>query len=179
MVNRSMEDMVVAQHGEAVWEAIKSRAGVDVDVFISNDGYPDAVTYDLVGAASVELGLAPDVILRAFGTHWVMQTALTHYGDLMRAGGRTLRDFMLNLPMFHARVSLMYPDLRPPLFECTDVGDTSLHLHYHSTREGLDHFLIGILHGLGQMFQRDVTVDRIASRQDGDDHDVFLVGWSP
>ncbi len=179
MVNNSMEDMVVRHHGEAMWERIKTRANVDIDVFISNDGYPDHVTYDLVGAASVELGLPHADILIAFGEHWVMHTALGHYGDMMWAGGRSLREFLLNLPMFHARVSLMYPDLRPPVFECTDLTETSLHLHYRSTRAGLEHFVVGLLRGLGQMYQTPVTVTALSSRATGADHDVFLVRWSP
>jgi hypothetical protein len=177
MVNRSMEDMVVGQHGEEMWERIKARAGVDVDVFISNDGYPDSITYDLVGAASVELGVAADVILVAFGEHWVMHTALGNYGDMMRAGGRTLREFLLNLPMFHTRVSLMFPDLKPPIFECSHQQERSLHLHYRSARAGLDHFVVGLVRGLGQMFQETVTIDVVANRSRGDDHDVFLVRW--
>ncbi|MBA6339353.1 heme NO-binding domain-containing protein, partial [Colwellia sp. BRX8-7] len=41
MVNKAVEDMVCMQFGEPVWEDIKSCAGVDIDVFMSNEAYPD------------------------------------------------------------------------------------------------------------------------------------------
>jgi hypothetical protein len=52
MVNKAVEDMVCTQFGESVWEDIKSCAGVDIDVFMSNEAYPDEMTFQLVSAAS-------------------------------------------------------------------------------------------------------------------------------
>jgi len=52
MVNKAVEDMVCMQLGESVWEEIKSCAGVDIDVFMSNEAYSDEMTFQLVGAAS-------------------------------------------------------------------------------------------------------------------------------
>ena len=49
MVNKAVEDMVCMQFGEPVWEDIKSCAGVDIDVFMSNEAYPDEMTFQLVG----------------------------------------------------------------------------------------------------------------------------------
>jgi hypothetical protein len=45
MVNKALEDMVVERFSEDAWERIKAEAGVDIDVFISNEGYPDEITY--------------------------------------------------------------------------------------------------------------------------------------
>ncbi len=47
--------------------AIKEKSGLDVEMFISNEGYPDDITYKLVGAASEVLGLPAEKILQAFG----------------------------------------------------------------------------------------------------------------
>ena len=58
-----------------------------MDVFVSNEGYPDGMTYDLVGAASSVLALPAPEVLEAFGRHWVIHTAQEGYGDLMAAGG--------------------------------------------------------------------------------------------
>ena len=54
LVNKAIEDLVVSNFGEDKWEAIKAKAGVDVEVFVSNEAYPDDITYNLVGAASEE-----------------------------------------------------------------------------------------------------------------------------
>ena len=52
LVNKAVVDLVVSKFGEDTWNAIKKKAEVDIDVFVSMDGYPDELTYKLVGAAS-------------------------------------------------------------------------------------------------------------------------------
>ena len=73
----------------------------------------------------------------------------------------------------------IFPDLRPPGFTVTDRGEHSLHLHYRTHREGLTHFVIGLLDGLATMFNTKATSSLIESRAAGADHDVFLVEWEP
>jgi hypothetical protein len=179
MVNKAVEDMVCMHHGEAVWDEIKAKAGVDVDVFMSNEGYPDEVTYRLVGAASEVLGLPAERVLEAFGEHWVLHTAREGYGGLLQAAGKSLPEFLANLPNFHSRVAMIFPQLKPPRFECTNVSANSLHLHYFTHRPGLAAFVVGLMQGLGKMFGTPVAVRLVSSRDDGADHDVFVVTWSP
>jgi len=177
MVNKAVEDMVVTHHGEGVWEQIKQKAGVDVDVFVSSEGYPDEMTYALVGAASEVLRTPASDILEAFGVHWVTQTAQNGYGDMMAAGGKTLSEFLKNLPNFHSRVSMILPHLAPPRFLCTDIRDNSARLHYISHRQGLAPFVIGLFKGLGQRFSTPVSVQQVADRLTGAEHDEFTVSW--
>jgi hypothetical protein len=178
MVNKAVEEMVCMHHGESVWERIKQRAGVDVDVFMSNEAYPDELTYRLVAAASEELGLPAERVLEAFGEHWVLHTAREAYGGLLTAAGRTLPEFLQNLPNFHSRVAMIFPRLQPPRFECTDVRPGSLTLHYFTHRPGLAPFVVGLMGGLGKMYATPVTVALLQSRDGGADHDVFDVRWT-
>lgn len=179
MVNKAVEDMVCLHHGEAVWEQIKAKAGVDVDIFMSNEGYPDEITYNLVAAASEVLHVPAEQILHGFGEHWVLHTAQEGYGGLMKAAGKTLPEFLGNLPNFHSRVSMIFPKLQPPRFQCSDITDRSLKLHYFSHRQGLAPFVVGLMHGLGKMFKTPVTVRLVEARAEGADHDVFDVTWTP
>lgn len=177
MVNKAIEEMVIKHHGEPVWEAIRTRAGVDIEVFMTNESYSDDVTYNLVQAASEVLDLPADDILHAFGEHWILFTAQEGYGGLIRAAGKTLAEFLQNLPLFHARVSMIYPKLRPPTFEYSDFTDTSVRLHYYSDRPGLQQFVIGLMHGLGKMYSTPVHVERVVSKGEDSDHDIFVVNW--
>ena len=179
MVNKAVEDMVIRHHGEAVWEQIKAKAGVTVDVFMSNESYSDDITYNLIGAASEILKTPAEQILISFGEHWVLHTATEGYGNLMHAAGRTLPEFMRNLPSFHSRVTMIFPKLQPPHFECTEITSQSLKLHYYSHRQGLAPFVVGLVQGLGLKFKTPVTVCRIAAKDAGADHDIFAVNWSP
>ena len=177
MVNKALQSMVIEAYGEDAWERIRTRAGVDVEVFISNEGYPDEVTFQLAGAASGVLEQPLDDLLRAFGSYWVLKTARQGYGELMSAGGRTLGEFLLNLPNLHTRVGLIFPHLKPPQFSCSDVQATSLRLHYRSTREGLTPFVVGLVEGLGEMFETRVSVTPVAEAH-GPGEDEFLISWT-
>jgi hypothetical protein len=178
MVNKAIEQMVVMHHGEDAWEKIKVKAGTSIEVFISNESYPDELTYALVAAASDLLNVPQEELLLAFGEHWILHTALESYGGLMQAAGRSVGQFLSNLPNFHARVSMIFPKLKPPHFECTDITEHDLNLHYHSDRPGLQPFVIGLMHGLGKMFKTPVQVKQIQFKTQGHSHDVFSVAWS-
>jgi hypothetical protein len=130
-----------------------------------------------VGAASEVLGLPVESILQVFGEHWVLKTASKNYGAMLRAGGATLKEFLVNLPNFHTRVAMLYPNLVPPSFVCADVTESGLTLHYHTHRLGLTHFVIGILTGLGKLYECPCVTQVVASRSDGASHDVFAVRW--
>ena len=61
LVNRAIEDMVCEKFDSATWATIRAKVEVDTVAFNSMDGYPDEVTYALVGATSEVLG-APSTI---------------------------------------------------------------------------------------------------------------------
>jgi hypothetical protein len=177
MVNKAVEEMVTNQFDEETWEKIKAKAAIEEEIFISNESYPDEVTYRLVAAASETLGLRPDQILEAFGIHWMLHTAPDGYGELLAAGGVTLSEFLLNLPSFHTRLTLIFPKLNPPTFKIKEISDDSLHLHYYSHRMGLTSFVIGILKGLGIMYKTQLEIALLNSRETGSDHEEFLITW--
>lgn len=177
MVNQAVEEMVVSTHGEAAWLEIKRRAGVSQAYFVCNTGYPDEITYKLVGAASDYLQTPPDKILHAFGEHWVLNTARKGYPTLMTTAGNTFGRFLENLPRFHDRVALIFPNLIPPRFEVRDTTENSLRLYYITHRAGLTPFVEGLLSGLGKMFNVTVRTTLEQTRANGGDTDVFFVEW--
>jgi hypothetical protein len=71
----------------------------------------------------------------------------------------------------------MYPKLTPPEFKISDVQSNSLHVHYHSKREGLQEFVRGLLCGLAKMFDTVITIDLLQSRDEGKTHEIFKVSW--
>ncbi len=177
MVNKAIAEMVCQQFGEAVWKQVKRKAELDVDVFVSMDGYPDDVTHRLIKAASAVLGISTSEVMQAFGEYWVKYTAQEGYGDMLEMSGDTLPEFLENLDNMHARVGVTFPQLKPPSFECSHMSENSLNLHYQSTREGLTPMVIGLVKGLGERFNTEVTISQIQNRENGADHDEFLVKY--
>ena len=177
IVNKAIEDLIKENFGEEKWDSIKERSGVDVDFFISNEPYDDDITYKLAIAASEEMKMSLGAVLEALGEWWILRTGKEKYGGLMEAGGNSLKEFLVNLPVFHHRVMLIYPKLTPPEFRVSDVKDRSIHVHYFSKREGLQEFVRGLLQGLGKMYQTEVKIELLDSRDAGSDHEVFQVSW--
>jgi hypothetical protein len=177
IVNKAIRDLIVSDFGSEAWDAVKKRSGVELEFFVSNEPYPDDLSYRLVCAASEVLSLPADDILIRFGQHWVMKTGVDSYGCLLKSGGGSLREFLLNLPDFHARVALLFPQLQPPEFTCTDVTETSLRLHYFTHRAGLTSFVLGLLWGLSKLYETPVAIELAAARSNGADHDIFDVRW--
>lgn len=175
LVNRALEELIRNGYGDDAWEAIKVRAGVDIEVFIRMDAYPDDLTYRLVGAASEVLAKPTDDLLRAFGEYWTLYTGREGYGALLDSAGRTLQEMLAGLDDLHVRVGLMYPHLKPPSFRCTDVRTDGLELHYYSVRAGLAPMVIGLVHGLGKRFGHELEIVQHLDRGRGDDHDSFLI----
>jgi hypothetical protein len=177
LVNKAVEELVRSEFGPAAWERIRAKAAVEEEMFISNQAYDDGITYRLVAAASEVLNLPAADILRAFGRHWVLHTARDSYGGLLEAGGKTFAEFLVNLPNFHARVELIFPDLQPPRFAILERTEQSMRLRYMTHRPGLTPFVEGLLDGLGTMFETKVTSRLVAARAEGAPHDEFLVEW--
>lgn len=177
IVNKAIEELVTDQFGAEVWERVKQRSGVDIDFFISDEPYDDAITYQLAGAVSEEVNLPLSAVLEAFGEWWVLRTSKEKYGGLMQAGGQDLKAFLINLPVFHNRVMLIYPKLTPPEFKVTDIAERSLHIHYFSHREGLQDFVKGLISGLGKLYATPVSIELMQSRPEGATHEVFKVTW--
>lgn len=179
LVNQAIEDLVQERFGRHRWESIRARAKTDVASFVSMKSYPDEVTYNLVAAASVELGVPVAELLEAFGEYWTLYTARKGYGELLTLGGSTFLEFLQNLDALHGHVAATFPELRPPIFWCSDITGGSVRLHYRSDRPGLAPMVIGLVRGLGKMFNTAVTIAQVASRSDGADHDEFQITYVP
>lgn len=179
LVNKAIQELICQRFGEPTWERIRKEAGVAIESFVSMQAYPDELTYALVGAASRELGLPVPALLEAFGQHWVHYTGKAGYGELMGIAGTSFVEFLQELDNMHGRVALTFPQLRPPSFECTEIGPRSLRLHYHSTREGLAPMVLGLVRALGEVFGvQGLVIEHEVRRDAGADHDEFAIRWS-
>ena len=160
MVNQAVRSLVVEQHGDDVWGEIRDRAGAP-DTFAAMQPYDDAITYDLVGAASSILGAPPEVVLFLFGEYWVHNIATAHYEQLMSSTGTTFNDFVRNLDHMHQRIRVSFPDYRPPSFRVVELDDSTLQVDYYSERDGLLPFVEGLFTGLGEHFGVKLTIERV------------------
>jgi len=179
LINQGLHDLAVQVGGEDLWREIKLSAGLDLEAFVGMHTYPDDVTYRMIDAASAAMRITPAEVLHAFGKHWILYTARHGYGAIFDTMGRTLPAFLANLDMMHARLSLSMPEMRPPSFVCEQLGDHQIRLEYRSERAGLAPMVVGMLEGLGEMYDVTVTVVQSIDSADGADHDAFMIEYHP
>lgn len=178
LINISVKNLVTEKFGHQKWEQIYERAGLENDIFLSNKTYDDQITYRLVTASSEVLGISAEEILKEFGRYWVLNVAPTGYGKLLEAGGRTYDEFLLNLPSFHTRVMLIYPEVRPPNFEVSMLEDGRLRIVYGSARPGLLPFIFGLLDGLAERFKVTTDVQYVGQNQINATHEFIITKTS-
>jgi hypothetical protein len=175
IVNKALKAMILSEHGEALWQRVITAAGIDSPVFIGSESYPDQWTYQLVAVTCEILNKPATEVLESFGFFWATHTAVEEYPELMATGGGSLEAFLRNLPNFHTQIVLMLPKLEPPDFRCEEVGPDRLHMHYHSKREGLAPFALGILRGLVTVFKTAAEVNQVAFKGHDAEHDIFEI----
>ena len=175
LINKAVRDLVVSRFGEAKWDEIRCKAGVEDADFVSMEKYPDDTTYRLVGAASEVLNTPAEQVLELFGEYWTVYSAEAGFGQMLEFAGSNFVDFLRNLDNMHTRIALTFPKLAPPSFRISDVTDGSLKLHYYSKRPGLAPLVVGMVKGLGKRFGIPVATRLEHPRGDGRDHDEFLV----
>ena len=158
LVNRALQQLVCSRFDEQVWRKVRMRAGVEDEVFIRMDSYPDEITHRLLESASVELNTPAVELLKEFGRYWMRYTAVEGYGALLNDLGASFRQALDGLDGMHERVSLLYPALRPPRFRCESLESGGIRLHYWSERRGFASMIIGLIEGLAERYNQVADV---------------------
>ncbi len=172
MVNRAIMDLVLANWDQATWNRICDRAGLDAPRFANTTVYDDAVTFDLVAAASEVLETPAHEILEGFGRHWILFTGREGWGPLFDIAGDDLRTFVGGLDALHARVQASMPNCRMPSFAVQSSDEASLVVEYRSERDGLAPMVIGLLKGLAEYFDEPWSVTHSGRHGDAE---LFLL----
>jgi predicted hydrocarbon binding protein len=175
LIHIAIRDFVILHHGDEAWQKIFDRTNADESIFNNMQAYDDSVTFGLVGATSEELNIEVSGLLEDLGVHWVLKTAVEGYGAIMDFGGANLPTFLRNLDALHEQVAMTFVDLDQPSFRLIDETESKLVLEYRSVRDGLSPFVVGLLKGLGQRFNEELSVKQISMKSEGADCDVFEV----
>jgi hypothetical protein len=149
LINKAVYGLVSEKFGLDAWNRIRTRAGLPDEPFLSMEQYPDEVTFSLVAAATVELGIA----------------------------GSTFPEFVKNIDHLHSRVRLSFPHLQPPSFTVSDEGANSITVHYYSTRQGLAPLVIGLFDGLGERFNLKLDITHEPCVGETRAHEILRISW--
>jgi hypothetical protein len=175
MVNRALKALLCEQFGEASWQEIRAKAGVEEDDFASMKAYDDSITYELAGAASEVLDTPIEDLLRTFGNYWVKFAGESSYAIVLDQAGDTVGEILAGLDEMHTRLSLAFPELRAPSFQVvSDDGDTIM-LRYESFRPALVPFVCGLIEGLATRLEVEVDVRLVEPKSEDSPSDLLSI----
>jgi Haem-NO-binding len=174
IINKVLQEMVISRHGIGIWEAAKARAQVEIDIFLSNDIYSDEITHNLVDAVSFITSCPPAEIYCGIGEWYVVHVVGKQHDGMLKAGGKTLKDFIINLPILHASMKRLYACEKPTEFTISDVQENSVLVGYRCPDAGLKEMVRGFLSGLCKLFAVDSNIILI---EINNTHTTYKVCW--
>ena len=167
-----LEDVVVAAHGDAVWDDLLEQADLD-GVYTSLGSYEDAEMMRLVSVAATALSLSDDEVLRWFGQRAI--PGMVNRWPAFFAEHQQTIPFLRTLnSVIHPEVRKLYAGAYCPHFDFTSPADGSLLIGYRSPRHlcGLAH---GFILGAGDHYGEAVTVEHLECMHDRSDRCLISV----
>ncbi len=177
MINIAIQDLIVRDYGSPTWNAVKAKASLETDGFVSMHTYPDALTYGLVSIACEITGVTADKMLENIGEYWITHTAKQGYGPVLDMAGTNLVEFLKNLNTMHRGVVKTMPEMVIPIFEVREEQPGSVVLEYHSKRKGLEPMVLGLIKGLGKRCGFDCKVEMIETDKTEHTFQKYKVTW--
>jgi hypothetical protein len=177
IVNQSIQELIIKDFGEEIWLKIIAKCNFDVAEFNNHQNYDDKYTYLLAEAASEILNVEISTVFKLFGEFWITDISMKKYPTMMSSGGITLKEFLRNLPDFHNRIYLSYPNLIAPEFRIIEEENEVFWVEYYTDRKGLTHLMEGMLIGLTKMFnEQEMQVELLEEKTlTGKDFDLFRI----
>lgn len=169
----AIQDYAEATIGTEKWQAILATGGFDINFTNSEQAYNDDIAYALAVAIAQASAKPLTEVLFSMGLQ-VIRTTNAKFKPIISSRGETLHDYLINLPNFHNRISLIYPDLNAPEFRMSDVTPHSMVFHYRKKRDGMTEYFRGYISGLAEVFNEQVTITPIPGAAT---EEVYKITW--
>nr|XP_023657026.1 soluble guanylate cyclase 88E-like isoform X3 [Paramormyrops kingsleyae] len=136
----AVNDYINESYGEDVWRLIEARAEIPHLKFVRHQMHNDNLILRLAKAAGEVLGKTHDELMYAFGVYMVKRIGNYGYERILK--------------------------VQPPSFCVEEECETSLTLHYRSTRKGFTQFVKGQLSQVGrQFYNTDIEVEILSKEE--------------
>ena len=152
LISENLRDMIIEEHGEAMWIKVRELAGVKCQSFVLHNVYSDATVARMAQAYAELTSNSLDTIMKSLGVSFVPFVEKNGYTDLLKVLGRNMRDFLNGLDSLHEYVRFSYTKLKPPSFFVEMETARGMILHYRSKRVGFLHYVAGQIEEVGRRF---------------------------
>ena len=97
MVNLAIQKFLCGHYGDDIWAGTRSRISMEFDNFLTMEQYPDAISFDILVAASDLVAKPVSQLLVELGEYWIGFAVRSGYGELMEVLGNDLFEALQNL----------------------------------------------------------------------------------
>jgi len=174
IINKGIQEFVETKFGAETWKKITALAECEEPFFAISEDYPDEMTIALVEAASQISELPVKSVMIEFGKFVLLNTFKNNYPTYYALAGSSAKEFLFNMNRVHSHVTESIPGAIPPKFECEELSDGRLLMHYHSER-GLCSVLHGLILGVENLFNENLQVQETACFHQGDSHCIMEI----
>jgi hypothetical protein len=169
------EEVVTDAYGEDTWDALLEAADLE-GAYTSLGNYPDDDLVKLVEAASSQLGVSGDDVVRTIG-----EGALPLLADrypVFFDDHTSTRSFLMTLnDVIHSEVRKLYPGAMVPEFEFDDRDADRLSIWYRSERK-LCSLAEGFILGAAAHYGETASLEQPECMKQGSDHCLLVCGFS-
>lgn len=176
IVYKALKQFVLDNHDEQVWDAIKADSPIAFNAELMEQPYNDDATYYVADRLASQTRTPLAEVLYNFG-RYIIKVMQEQFPGIMAERGATLKDYLVNLPNYHNRIMLIFPELTPPEFKVSAVTDESIQFHYYTNTAGMKEFMRGYLTELGVVFHNKGAIEYLFTNNAVRIEEVFKISF--
>ncbi len=147
--------------------------------FLTNQVYPDALLFDLVGYTCTQVGIQPDSALRAYGRYYITNELTGHLCAYLLQRVHSAQELLLTMSKAHRQMHAASEQVSPPFFKYElDSQNDGLVLTYVNHRR-LCVLLQGAIEGAAERYDEQVTIRELSCMKWGNTECRFHLVFRP
>ncbi|MFP5439302.1 MAG: heme NO-binding domain-containing protein [Bacteroidia bacterium] len=171
----AIKDYTEATFSAEIWQSVLEKSSLSVNLNSTELPYNEDKIINFAEATAAVTGISISDALFGMGSY-VPETTSKKYPEVMLSRGDSLKEYLLNLPAFHNRISLIYPELTAPEFRITAVNDNSITIQYLYKRKDITPYVHGYLSGIAKYFDKNGKVC-IVPEAEQSRYIAFNISW--
>lgn len=171
----AIKDYAEATFSADVWQSVLQKSGLSVNLNSTELPYNEDKILHFAEALCAVTGISTNDALYGMG-FYVPETTSKKYPEVMLSRGDSLKEYLLNLPAFHNRISLIYPELTAPEFRITEMKDNSITIQYLYKRKDVTPYVLGYLSGITDYFDKNGKVS-LVPQDEKNRYLAFNISW--
>ncbi len=167
------QKFVEANYGNQTWLDLLEQADCPVTRFSPVQIYPDEYIGAIVGVACKALSVEPAALLRELGK-FAAGELINFAQSLLHPSWKTFEVIMNVETLIHTTIKHQNSKAQPANIQSFRVGENEIEVVYTS-RRGLCALAHGILEGIAEYYDEDITVDQVTCTTEGNTFCTFSV----